>query len=137
MKGSYVLLIRNTKNDKFKVGSLGKILFKKGWYAYVGSGLNNLEKRIERHLQDNKKTHWHIDYLLKKTNVEDVLFGEGEERKECEIANNLSEKFSSIDEFGSSDCNCKSHLFYGKNISELKKETIEALEKAGLKPEKW
>ncbi len=137
MKGSYVLIIRVSKNPEIEVGGLGKIKFGESWYAYVGSGLKNLEKRIERHLRDEKKTHWHIDYLLRKAEIRDVIFGESEKRKECEIAKNLSEKFSYVDNFGSSDCDCESHLFYRKNLSELEKEVVSSFKKAGLEPEKW
>lgn len=137
LKGSYVLLIQASENHEIKVGKLGELKFEKGWYAYVGSGLNNLEKRIERHLRNEKKTHWHIDYLLKKTSVENVIYAESMSRNECEIANNLSEKFSFLEKFGSSDCNCESHLFYNENISKLEKETLSSFEKVGLEPEKW
>jgi len=37
MKGIYILLIRISKNIQVKIGSLGKINFNKGIYAYVGS----------------------------------------------------------------------------------------------------
>ncbi len=131
------MIIGNSGKPEIRVGSLGKIRFDKSWYAYVGSGLNNLEKRIERHLQNDKKTHWHIDYLLKKATVKDVFYGKCGKRKECEIASNLSEKFSHVDSFGSTDCNCESHLFYCEDINELKKETVSSFEKAKLEPKKW
>jgi len=64
MKGSYILLIKLLKDSEIKVGSLGTISFKKGFYVYVGSAMGGLEQRINRHLRKNKKTFWHIDYLL-------------------------------------------------------------------------
>lgn len=119
MKGSYVLIIENKKDQTIQVGKLGKIFFKKGFYAYVGSALNGLEQRINRHLRVNKKIHWHIDYLLSKTKVVDIFFIENKIKEECKIADNFKQKLKFIPKFGCSDCNCNSHLFYGsyKDIS--------------------
>ena len=47
------------KEGKIRIGSLGKITFKKGFYAYVGSAMNNLEKRVQRHLR-KKKNFYHL-----------------------------------------------------------------------------
>ena len=67
MKGSYCLIINVEKDTKIKIGKkLGIINFKKGCYVYVGSAMNSLESRVKRHLSDNKKKHWHIDYLTKQ-----------------------------------------------------------------------
>lgn len=99
--------------------------------------MNSLEKRIERHLKDEKKKHWHIDYLLDMTKVENVIFGESEKRKECDIAKKLSNEFSSVQNFGCSDCKCDSHLFYHEKISKLKQETIQIFKKINLEPEMW
>lgn len=69
MKGSYCLIINVEKDTKIKIGKkLGIINFKKGCYVYVGSAMNSLESRVKRHLSDNKKKHWHIDYLLLNKN---------------------------------------------------------------------
>jgi len=46
MKGTYTLLIKVPKNIEVRIGRLGKINFNRGFYAYVGSALNCLEKRI-------------------------------------------------------------------------------------------
>lgn len=116
MKGVYVLLIKINKNIQQKIGSLGKINFKKGLYAYVGSAQNNLEKRVKRHLSNNKKTFWHIDYLLsnKFAKVSKVFYKKANKSEECRIANKLAG--NPIQNFGSSDCNCKSHLVKIKNL---------------------
>ena len=112
MKGSYVLLIELKENTNIKVGKLGKVFFKKGFYAYVGSALNGIEQRIQRHMRKDKKNHWHIDYLLKHAVVREIFYKESDEKEECDIANKLA-KLESISGFGCSDCKCKSHLFYG------------------------
>ena len=113
-------MIKLSNSCEALVGSLGRLNLEKGYYAYVGSALNNLDGRIGHHLKIKKKLHWHIDYLLNKANVENVFFKEGEKREECEFANELSKHFQSMNKFGSSDCKCKSHLFYSKDHSELR-----------------
>ena len=74
LKGSYLIIIKLEDNKKLKVGKFGKIDFKKGYYVYVGSAMNGLEKRIQRHLQTRKKTHWHIDYFLNQAKIINVFF---------------------------------------------------------------
>jgi len=112
MKGSYILIIKLKENKTIQVGKLGKICFKKGFYLYVGSALNSLEKRIQRHLRHDKKTHWHIDYLLHYSKIINVFYKENNKREECNIVKKLDKKLSSITGFGCSDCKCDSHLFY-------------------------
>lgn len=65
MKGSYALICHLGTKKRIKIGALGRFLFLPGCYVYVGSGLNNLNKRIERHLCKNKKLRWHIDYFFR------------------------------------------------------------------------
>jgi len=113
MKGSYLLTIELKNNQIIPVGKLGKIEFKKGYYVYVGSALNGLEQRIERHLRKQKTIHWHIDYLLKHSEVVDVFYKENNIREECDIAKKLDTQLHSIPDFGCTDCQCKSHLFCG------------------------
>lgn len=63
MKGCYCLVIKNDETTKIKIGKLGRLDFKKGYYVYVGSAMNRLESRLKRHLSNKKKMHWHVDYL--------------------------------------------------------------------------
>lgn len=112
MKGCYILLIELKENKAIQIGKLRKIYFKKGFYLYVGSALNSLEKRIQRHLKKDKKTHWHIDYLLRYAKIINVFYKENNKREECNIVKKLDKKVSSITGFGCSDCKCGSHLFY-------------------------
>jgi Uri superfamily endonuclease len=124
MKGSYILLIELPGDSRFHVGRLGEIAFHKGFYAYVGSALNNLEKRVERHLNKEKKRFWHIDYLLERAEVRGVFYIESGERMECQIAENLRACSLPFKGFGSSDCDCISHLFHSKNLEILKSKTL-------------
>lgn len=113
MKGSYLIIAEMDANKRVPIGKLGEVEFNKGFYVYVGSALNGLEQRIQRHLRENKKTHWHIDYLLKHATVTDVFYKEDNVREECIIAKKFEGTLPSILGFGCSDCKCKSHLFYG------------------------
>ena len=127
MKGIYLLLIKINKDEFISYGLRNKFFFKKGYYVYVGSALNGLEKRIERHLKNKKKIYWHIDYLLKHTNIIKIYYIETRKKLECKIAEQLKKNFLQIDQFGSSDCKCKSHLFFvskNKFLEFIKKNNL-------------
>lgn len=127
MKGCYCLIIKLAKTSEIKIGKkLGKIEFKKGYYVYVGSAMNSLIARIERHLSNDKKMHWHVDYLLKKAEITDVVYNVSKRKIECDLSHYISTKTNGIEDFGCSDCECESHLYYFKN----KKEAIECVESA-------
>lgn len=113
-KGSYVLVLENKEDSKIQIGAIGNINFPKGYYLYVGSAMNNLDKRIKRHYRKRKKQHWHIDYLTKGKMdiIEDYKF-----RRSDRIEAQLSRKIekiadNSIDGFGASDSQETSHLHY-------------------------
>jgi Uri superfamily endonuclease len=123
MKGIYCLLIKVKSSVKIKVGKLGKINFKKGYYTYVGSALGNLQARIARHLREKKKLKWHIDYFLAspKVEIEQILVKFTRKRLECSFNRKIQKFGVGINGFGCSDCNCKSHLTYFKNFEECKR----------------
>ena len=129
MNGCYILIIKLNKDALIEIGKLGEIFFKKNFYAYVGSAMNGLERRINRHLRKNKKTYWHVDYLLNYGEIRHVFYKENHKKEECDIAGKLMRKLPMIPGFGCSDCSCRSHLFYGNketifsNIKELKMKT--------------
>ncbi|RLF41036.1 MAG: GIY-YIG nuclease family protein [Thermoplasmata archaeon] len=124
MKGSYVLLVLIPRYLEIQIGKKFRYNFKKGYYAYVGSALNGLEQRINRHLSSNKKYHWHIDYLLDYGHITDIFYMKSNRREECNIASIFASSLQGIKGFGCSDCKCYSHLFYGSRdeiLSILKK----------------
>ena len=99
---------------KIKVGSLGVVGFKRGYYVYVGSGQSYLEKRIQRHKKRIKKVKWHIDYLTTNSGVKvmEVAAYDLPKKYECILAYMLrSMGFKSVKGFGSTDCKCISHLY--------------------------
>lgn len=127
MKGSYCLIINMKRKKTMKIGKkLGNIDFKKGSYVYVGSAMNSLTARINRHLSDKKKLHWHVDYLLTNAEITDVIYAESTRKIECKLSDYMSKQTSGIKGFGCSDCDCESHLYYFKN----RKEAIENVESA-------
>ncbi|MBQ6511813.1 DUF123 domain-containing protein [Methanobrevibacter sp.] len=120
MKGCYCLIINLDKTSKIKIGKLGKINFNRGHYVYVGSAMNSLTARINRHLSEEKKLHWHIDYLLKNENagISEVIYNVSGKKIECELSQEISQKSNGIKDFGCSDCECESHLYFFKNRNE-------------------
>jgi len=135
-KGTYAILIHVPYEFALKVGQLGTINFKPGYYAYVGSALGGLGARVGRHLRDSKKVHWHIDHLLLHARAVDVVVARGEKRKECAVAAELAKHLPSITGFGSSDCVCHSHLFYSPDLSQLIRQVVQAFRNCDLKPTK-
>lgn len=131
MKAVYVLIIQVENTTAIKIGSLGDLIFHKGVYAYVGSAQSNFYHRIKRHHRKKKKLFWHIDYLLadKKTSIIKILFKEGIKTEECKLAKLIRKKGKIIPKFGSSDCQCRSHLFQIKEWQFLENNMKELFEK--------
>ena len=131
-KGCYVLLIELPAEETVTTGRLGPVDYRHGHYAYVGSALGGLRSRLERHLRSEKKAHWHVDYLLEKGRISEIVTCETEERVECVIAGALVGRFSSVSGFGSSDCRCRSHLFF--STAPMTETVVSVLEQLGLGP---
>ncbi|HOV91048.1 MAG TPA: DNA/RNA nuclease SfsA [Syntrophorhabdaceae bacterium] len=112
-RGSYVLILNLNCDKSLSIGGLGKIFFRKGYYLYVGSAMKNLNKRLARHKKRNKPHFWHIDYLREEADLIHVIPVRSHKRLECHMASSIkgiADGFAP--DFGSSDCNCDSHLFY-------------------------
>lgn len=131
MKAVYVLIIQVENTTSVKVGALGELVFETGIYAYVGSAQTNLDQRIKRHLRKEKKLFWHIDYFLSsdKIKIKKVLIKKGLKKEECNLANLISMKGKAILKFGSSDCDCKSHLFLIRDYGFLERNMKETTKK--------
>lgn len=117
-KGVYTLFIKLDKKKEIEIGALGKHTFEPGIYAYVGSAMNGLVSRIERHKSDNKKVHWHIDYFLEHASIVSTFKMETKKDLECDLnwlIHQLSEETPVVG-FGSSDCKCNSHFHQIKNF---------------------
>ena len=95
------------------VGKLGRFLFRRGFYFYVGSAQRNLSARLERHGKTAKPLRWHIDYLSTKAEMVGAMTIAGPRQRECELAKELAGILDvAVADFGASDCRCGGHLFY-------------------------
>jgi len=115
MKGIYCLITHLNKNKRIKIGRLGPVPFRRGYYCYIGSAMTNLEKRIERHYAKKERKFWHIDYFLDHAKLVGFKALEMTSREECWLADQIR-KISDyeVKNFGSADCGCSSHLQYFK-----------------------
>lgn len=113
LKGSYALLLKLDKDKKIHVGALGAKDFPRGHYVYIGSAMSGIESRVGRHISKEKKIHWHIDHFLKEAKITGVYKMESKKKIECEIAKGFAKRFDIVSHFGSSDCDCPGHLFFG------------------------
>lgn len=110
MKGSYLLLIRlprgrsiKTKGRSFALGG--------GYYVYVGSAMNSLEKRVERHFRKDKKLHWHIDFLLVEAKLLGAYLIPSEERLEERISLEVGRYGEPVPGFGAGDVSINTNLY--------------------------
>ena len=110
--GNYLLILHLSADRSIPVGRLGTVLFRKGFYLYAGSARTNLTKRLERHLRKRKTFFWHIDYLRDQADACMAVPIRSSRPLEHELAASIK-KISdwSVTGFGSSDCDCESHLF--------------------------
>ena len=123
----YALVVPVGKDEKIQIGKLGELLFRKGWYVYVGSANSGIW-RIRRHFRREKKLRWHIDYLASV--FPPALAYAGHFRfPECSLARRIAEHGEMIHKgFGSSDTECFSHLIYFRR----KKDMDSALDGIGF-----
>jgi Uri superfamily endonuclease len=134
-KGSYVLILRNNAVQTIRVGRLGGLNFQKGFYAYAGSAMGGLSKRVTRYLKEIRKPFWHIDAIMPRFKLMNLWLFPSDTRQECQIARLLSQApgAASIKGFGSSDCPCFTHLFYFTDLKQTSlflkiKETLDCKE---------
>ncbi len=115
-RGSYLLLLRLDRKRRIEIGDgLGSLLFPRGYYLYVGSAMNNLTARLNRHETLRKRAHWHIDYLRPLASTFRAFPIRASIRLECDIAQAASGLFQAAHKgFGSSDCGCETHLFFSR-----------------------
>ena len=109
---TYQLTIQVKQDSSILIGKFGTFQFPAGYYVYTGSAKRNLEARIQRHLSNEKRLKWHIDYLLDAPEVE-VTHVTRWTAPECEV-NQQGQGTVLIPHFGATDCHagCGSHLKY-------------------------
>ena len=116
-RGTYLLLARLDQTTEIAIGRLGRVAFARGWYAYAGSALGpgGVRARVARHLSPTKRLHWHIDYLLEESELEQSWAIECTSRLECSWADAVCQMPGArraVPGFGASDCRCPGHLVY-------------------------
>ncbi len=112
MATTYLLEIFLHGSRTIKIGKLGRFFFPRGHYIYVGSAKQHFRKRIERHKRNEKKIHWHIDYLLQHARVTRVWSCDLSEEQTADTLCQLMD--TPVPRFGSSDKSSRSHLFFGR-----------------------
>lgn len=124
--GDYALLVRIVNPLKIRPGRLSLVQLPPGWALYFGSarGPGGLKARLTRHLMppDQKRSHWHIDYLTASAPIQEIWWGIYSRRRECDWARIAAETGQPAHAFGASDCSCNSHLFSfgaGRQIQQL------------------
>ncbi|KPU62952.1 endonuclease [Thermococcus sp. EP1] len=111
MKGGYFLVIYLEKSQNIRTKAR-RFSLEKGYYVYVGSAMNSLEKRVLRHFKKEKRFHWHIDYLLDKAQLIDAYLIPSNARIEEKLSQALSDVVMGIEGFGASDVAVKTNLYY-------------------------
>jgi Uri superfamily endonuclease len=125
--GTYTLVL-SVPETTVTVGALGTHGFEAGWYAYVGSALGpGGFARVDRHRKlaagERDGRHWHIDSLLGQSGVRlDAVWQTAGVDGECAVAARVDGE--PIPDFGCSDCDCHSHLFFTPDRASLR-ETVE------------
>ena len=115
-KGIYCLVFRNP-GCTVTIGALGEIAFRRGWHLYVGSalgsgGLARLRRHIALAERKDKPPKWHVDHLLTSNQfiLRYTVAAITTEPLECSLARAIGG--NCVSGFGSSDCDCPSHLFF-------------------------
>ena len=115
--GTYILCLKLNLPTQIMVGKLGTFNFKSGDYYYVGSafGPGGIQARCGHHIKISARPRWHIDYLRQHCVLQQILYSE----EPCHLEHQWADWLSStagistpVHGFGSSDCQCASHLFF-------------------------
>ena len=129
MKGSYFLVIRLEEGRRIR--TKGKTFeLKPGYYVYVGSAMNSLEKRVARHFRREKRLHWHIDYLLKEAELLRAYLIPSEVKLEEELSREVSRFGEPVPGFGAGDVRVSTNLYRFEN--EPDEVLTRILDKLGL-----
>lgn len=110
MKGSYLLVIRLSRGRNIKTKGRSFDL-KQGYYVYVGSAMNSLEKRVERHFRKDKKFHWHIDFLLAEAELIGAYLIPSEVRLEEVLSREVAKHGEPVVGFGAGDVSVSTNLY--------------------------
>ena len=118
--GTYTLLLSSATDARIRVGRLGNMRLRSGFYLYVGSafGTGGVRARVNHHLHASPRPHWHIDYLRPHATPEEVWLCHDRKRREhlwARFFSSMPGVLVPMPGFGSSDCDCDAHLFFFKS----------------------
>lgn len=118
--GTYTLIFFSSIDKPVKIGKLGTLFLKSGFYVYVGSafGPGGLKARIMHHFNHSSRPHWHLDYLSPVLDACEIWYTCDQTPREHQWATIHSQTRGALmplPGFGSSDCRCRSHLFFYKS----------------------
>ncbi len=115
--GTYALILASTLSRCLRIGQLGDLALRPGWYVYIGSafGPGGVRARLAHHRKLAARPHWHIDHLRLHSQLERVWYTHDSIRREhqwAQVMQRLPGAEVPLRGFGSSDCACVSHLVY-------------------------
>jgi len=115
--GAYALILFSSKEGLVQIGKLGPLKLRRGFFVYVGSALGpgGVRARLEHHRAVSPRPHWHIDYLRPHTRLDRIWCSYGRvcrEHRWARVISRLRGASVPLAGFGSSDCRCKTHLFF-------------------------
>ena len=104
-------------HESISVGRLGVLRLQPGFYVYVGSafGPGGLAARLRHHVGIAQRPHWHVDTLRARAEIVAVWFTTDPRRREHAWARKIARlpgAQAPFPGFGSSDCDCPTHLFW-------------------------
>ena len=113
--GTYALILVSSQARCLRIGRLGSLALRPGWYVYVGSafGRGGVRARLAHHRKRAARPHWHVDHLRLHTRLERVWYTHDPSRREhqwAQVMQQLPDAELPLHGFGSSDCACASHL---------------------------
>jgi len=129
--GTYIAVLKSNKAGTLQVGKFGELPVNKGYYVYIGSafGPGGIKSRLNHHVKISSSPHWHIDYLRIETLFHKAYASYSYKHKECSWASMFAEDANSVEPlkgFGSSDCKCRTHLYYFRTFK-MVNDAIERL----------
>ena len=115
--GSYALILQSDHHASIQIGRHGDMTLQPGFYVYAGSafGPGGLQSRLAHHRRISIRPYWHIDYLRKQCELAEAWYTCDRQRREHDWAHCLLELPNAripLAGFGSSDCQCPTHLLY-------------------------
>ena len=117
--GTYALSYACKENRSIRIGKLGMLKLRLGYYLYVGSafGPGGIKARICHHLGESPSPHWHVDYLKPYCDPLELWVTYSNSKREQAWVRTVSKSkdaFIPLTGFGASDTSAVAHLFFFK-----------------------